>query len=266
MPKVMLVFPEGKHKVLTISYDDGKGADRRLVSLFNQYGLKGTFHLNSGLMGIDDRIAIDEVTELYEGHEISAHTVTHPTIARSPKEQLIEEVMNDRKALESVTGYTVRGLSYPNGSYNQMIKELLPHLGIEYARTVHSTGTFSMPDDFLEWNPTCHHNHHLMKFAKEFISLHKQQYLYMLYVWGHSYEFDNDKNWDMIESFCKLIGGREDIWYATNIDIIDYLKAFRNLKFSAGSQFVFNPNARSVWLNVDSTIYEIKGGEQVRLN
>ncbi|GAE29581.1 polysaccharide deacetylase [Halalkalibacter hemicellulosilyticusJCM 9152] len=88
----------------------------------------------------------------------------------------------------------------------------------------------------------------------------------MLYVWGHSYEFDNDMNWDMIESFCKLVGGREDIWYATNMEIVDYLKAFRNLKFSADSQFALNPNALSVWLNVDGIIYEVKGGEQVRLS
>ncbi len=263
----MVTFPEGKHKVVTLSYDDGKLADRRLVSLFNEYGLKGTFHLNSGLSecGIDDRIPLDEIAKLYDNHEVSAHTVTHPTIARSPKEQLIEEIIDDRKALEDAVGYPVRGMSYPNGSYNQMIKGLLPHLGIEYARTVHSTGTFAMPDDFLEWNPTCHHKHNLEKIAKEFIQLHKQQYLYMLYVWGHSYEFDQDQNWDVIESFCQLVGGRDDIWYATNIEIVDYLKAFRNLKFSANSQFVYNPNSASVWLNVDNKIYEIKGGEQVNL-
>ena len=100
MPQVTMTFPEGKHKVLTLSYDDGKEADRRLVSIMNRYGIKGSFHLNSGLLGKEDRISRDEVARLYKGHEISAHTVTHPTIARSPKEQLIEEVIEDRKNLE----------------------------------------------------------------------------------------------------------------------------------------------------------------------
>ena len=74
-------FPEGKHKVLTMSYDDGKAADRRLVEIFNKNGIKGTFHLNSGIMEEDpERIPLNEVKELYKGHEVSCHTYTHPTI------------------------------------------------------------------------------------------------------------------------------------------------------------------------------------------
>ncbi|SFL92914.1 Polysaccharide deacetylase [Gracilibacillus orientalis] len=265
MTKVVMTFPEGKFKVLTMSYDDGKAADRRLVDIFNRYGIKGSFHLNSGLLGEGERIPPEKIASLYQGHELSAHTVTHPTIARSPKEQLIEEVMEDRKKLEELAGYPVRGLSYPNGSYNSLIKEVLPYLGIEYARTVNSTDNFGMPDDFIEWNPTCHHNRNLLQLAERFTSLHKKQYLYMFYVWGHSYEFDHDNNWDLIEQFSEFIGGREDIWYATNIEIVDYIKAFRRLHFSANSQFVYNPSAKSVWLNVDGQIVEVPGGQQVSL-
>ncbi|MFB3168627.1 polysaccharide deacetylase family protein [Neobacillus sp. 179-C4.2 HS] len=265
MPKVILTFPEGKHKVLTMSYDDGRAADRKLVKVFNEYGIKGSFHVNSGLLGFEDRIPEEEVAQLYEGHEISTHTVTHPTIARSPKEQLIEEIIEDRKSLERIAGYTVRGLSYPNGSYNRLIKEMLPYLGIEYARTVHSTGNFSIPDDFHEWNPTCHHNRNLIKLAEDFVQLNKKQYLYMMYVWGHSYEFDNDQNWDLIETFCEIISNKSEIWYATNIEIVDYFKAFQNLKFSADSHFVYNPSAISVWLSADNNIIEVKAGKQMNL-
>lgn len=263
MPKVMMAFPQGKHKVLTMSYDDGKTADIRLVEIFNKYGIKGTFHLNSGMFGSDDRISEKEAAALYRGHEVSAHTMTHPTIARCPKEQIIEEIFEDRKRLEHVVGYTVRGMSYPNGSYNKIIKEILPYLGVEYARTVHSTGQFAMPDDLLEWDPTCHHKADLMNVAETFVNLNKTQYLYMMYVWGHSYEFDHDQNWPLIESFCEFVGNRREIWYATNIEIVDYLKAFQDLKFSASCQFVYNPSALSVWLQVDNQIVEVKGGSQI---
>lgn len=265
MPQVVMTFPNGKYKVLTMSYDDGKAADRRLVEIFNQYRIKGSFHINSGLLGKGDRIPAAEVANLYKGHEVSAHTVTHPTIARSPKEQLIEEVRKDRKALEQIVRYPVRGLSYPNGSYNNQIKEMLPYMGIEYARTVHSTGNFAIPDNFMEWQPTCHHNQNLLELAEEFIHLHKSQYLYMFYVWGHSYEFDLDQNWDKIEKFCRLTSDRGDIWYATNIQIVDYIHAFHRLQFSADSQFVYNPSAISVWLSVDGDIVEVEGGKQVDL-
>ena len=32
-------FPQGKHKVLTMSYDDGKIFDRKLIEIFNKYGI-----------------------------------------------------------------------------------------------------------------------------------------------------------------------------------------------------------------------------------
>ncbi|MBQ3472016.1 MAG: polysaccharide deacetylase family protein, partial [Clostridia bacterium] len=86
-------FPGGKHKVLTMSYDDGREFDRRLISIFNKYGIKGTFHLNSGLMDVDEtRIQLDEVKELYKGHEVSCHTLTHPTIERCPLSQVVQQV------------------------------------------------------------------------------------------------------------------------------------------------------------------------------
>ncbi|MFP4017026.1 MAG: polysaccharide deacetylase family protein [Halanaerobiales bacterium] len=265
MKTIYKCFPAGKHKVLTLSYDDGRNADRKLVEIFNKYGIKGTFHINAGLFDRGDRVPVDEVKSLYQGHEVAAHTFTHPTIERCPKEQIVQQIIDDRKGLERIVGYTVRGLSYPNGSYNKQIREVLPHLGIEYARVVGSTNSFAMPEDLYVWQSSCHHNHNLMKLAKDFAALYKEQYLYMMYVWGHSYEFDNDNNWDLIEGFCEYIGDRDDIWYATNIEIVDYLKAFDNLHFSAAGDFVYNPSVISVWLNVDGEIVELKGGTQQSL-
>lgn len=265
MTRVAMTFPEGKYKVLTLSYDDGVNADRKLIGLLNRHGIKGTFHLNSGLFAAKNRIPGDEIAALYSGHEISAHTLNHPTIARCPKEQIVHEIVEDRKGLEILAGYPVRGMSYPNGSYNSMIKEMLPHLGIEYARVTQSTGGFAMPDDWLEWRPTCHHKQNLLGLTDTFLESHKSQYLYMMYVWGHSYEFDNDDNWDLIETFCERAGGRDDIWYATNIEIYDYVQTFRRLQFSASRSFVYNPSAKPVWLSANGSIVEVGGGAQVSL-
>ena len=40
----------GKNKAVTFSYDDGIEQDKQLVDIFNTYGLKCTFNLNSGIM------------------------------------------------------------------------------------------------------------------------------------------------------------------------------------------------------------------------
>lgn len=255
-------FPQGKHKVLTMSYDDGREEDRRLVALFNQYGIKGTFHVNSGIDWDEKRVPISEYKELYKGHEVSVHTATHPTIARCPMEEVVDQIMEDRKALEEAVGYPVRGMSYPNGSFSQEIIDVLPSLGIRYARTVGSTDNFNMPENFLRWTATCHHNHNLQKLGEEFVGLYKKQYLYMMYVWGHSYEFGLQDNWEVMENFCKLVGNRDDIWYATNIEIVDYMEAAKRLQFTAKLDKVYNPSFQSVWIAVnDNQIVEVKGGE-----
>jgi peptidoglycan/xylan/chitin deacetylase (PgdA/CDA1 family) len=258
-------FPGGKHKVLTMSYDDGKQTDRRLVALFNRCGIKGTFHLNAGLMHLEERIPAAEIPALYRGHEVSAHTFTHPTISRCPLDQVAQQVIEDRKALEAIVGYPVRGMSYPNGSYSQQIMELLPHLGVEYSRIVGNSDRFAMPENWFAWEATCHHNHNLMTLARQFAALDKTQYFYMMDVWGHSYEFDNDNNWELIEEFCRFIGGREDIWYATHIEIVDYLKTLANLKFSAAGHIVYNPAAFPAWISVDGHIVKLPGGILTKL-
>ncbi len=109
-------------------------ADRRLVEIFNKNGIKGTFHLNSAHLGNPGKIEASEVAELYKGHEISCHTYTHPFPNTMPREALIDEICNDRKALESIAGYPVIGMSYPFGEYNQSVIDQFRALGVENER------------------------------------------------------------------------------------------------------------------------------------
>ena len=268
MAKVYYCFPGGKHKALTMSYDDGRTEDRRLVSIFNKYGIKGTFNINSGIFHntYGEKVQPEEFLKLYEGHEIACHTVTHPTIARCPLENVAEEVLEDRKRLEAIMGQPVRGLAYPNGSTSPKIREMLPMMGIRYARVVGSTDDFAIPEDFYQWKATCHHNHNLLENGQRFVDLFKKQYLYLMYVWGHSYEFGRDNNWDVMERFCEMTGNRDDIWYATNIEYVNYMEAAKRLIYAYDSSFVYNPNAVSVWISINNnTVVEIPGGSQIEL-
>ena len=55
---IYMRFPGGRQKAFTLSYDDGVRQDKRLAAIFNKYGLKCTFNVNTGMMG-------DEKDEIY---------------------------------------------------------------------------------------------------------------------------------------------------------------------------------------------------------
>ncbi|MBE6575408.1 MAG: polysaccharide deacetylase [Ruminococcaceae bacterium] len=252
------LYPGGKCRALTMSYDDGRIHDRRLIEIFNRYGIRGTFHLNSGKLDQEDFVTSAEVATLYAGHEVSLHTVTHPYLEITATEELIYEVMEDRRVLESLCGYPVRGMSYPFGTYNTKVVEQLRALGIRYSRTTQATNKLYVPDDFLMWHPTCHHKNDIMAKLESFRKRPGPGAL--LYIWGHSYEFANHNNWELMEEFCAAAGGDKDTWYATNIEIYDYITAQRSLTLSADRTMAYNPSAISVWVGIEGEPVECKPG------
>lgn len=266
MHVVLNRFPDGKAKALTMSYDDGVIYDETLIEIFNRYGIKSTFHLNAGLFGKRswDRLPKERVHDLYQGHEISAHGFTHQRLTDLPDEVVAMEIIHDREELEAITGALIRGMSYPFGDTNEKVTSILSFLGIEYARVVQTTGTYAIPDELLQWKATCHHNDRLLERANDFISQMPYQMM-LMYVWGHSFEFQNDGNWGMMECFCKNIGMRDDIWYATNIEVCDYIKALRSLRFSIQQDVVMNPSALDVWISIDGVSLKIESGKMVHL-
>ena len=89
-----------------------------------------------------------------------------------------------------------------------------------------------------------------MELGKEFLETEVQQYSLLFYVWGHSYEFDRDDNWNVMEEFADYISGKDEVWYATNMEIYNYLEAFKQLVWSLDSSKVFNPTAYKIWFTV----------------
>jgi len=258
-------FKDGKDKAITMSYDDGQIYDRKLVEIFNKYNIRGTFHLSSGKLDKDVFVKASEVKELYKGHEVSVHTVSHPSLMNVPKDSVVLEILEDKRNLEKLVGYPVRGMSYPYGFYNDEILQLLPGLGIEYARTVASNFRYNFTSNFLKWEPTCHHRDNVLARAKEFLEYKRESFLSLMYVWGHSFEFQRNDNWNIIEEFCQLTANKENIWYATNIEIVDYVNALKNLKFTVDKDVVYNPSVIPVWISVDELVVEVKPGEMKRL-
>ena len=258
----------GKKFAVTMSYDDGSENDRPLIELFNKYGIRGTFHVNSGNFHHPKKIQPEEFETLYKNHEISCHGERHRTMQVLPSVNVVQEILADRQNLETITGRIIRGMSYANGSYDDNVINALSACGIVYARTVKHTNRFGFPENFMEWHPTCHHRE-CLDMAEKFIALTERKYFSrpaLLYVWGHSFEFVTEEDWKMIETFCQMVSGREDIWYATNIEIYEYITAQRQLVISADNKMVYNPTALEIWFTDDNAEeYSIKPGETLRL-
>lgn len=278
MTDVQLRFPGGKQKAFTMSYDDGVEQDIRLIEIMRRNGLKGTFNINSGLfpekaetyeaVGVHRRLVVDKARNTYAecDTEVAAHGLNHTYMERLPDSLCMTEILDDRKNLEKTFQCIVRGFAYPFGTFSDKLTMLLRSAGIEYARTVRSTENFDLPKCWLKWDPTCHHrNPHLMSLASDFI---EDKVLcfgrpLLFYLWGHAYEFERDSNWHVIEEFASYIGKREDIWYATNSEIYDYVNNWYRLVFSADGTIVNNPTATDLFIFSRETTTRIPSGQTI---
>jgi len=253
-------FPGGKRLAVTTSFDDGVLQDRRVVESFNMWGLKGTFNLNSGLLGGGKKIPPAEVAALYAGHEVAIHTVTHPWLDRLDASQIATEVLEDRKALEDLVQYPVRGMAYPFGTYNRQVIEILRSLGIVYSRTVENRDPCFPPAEPLAWAATAHQfGQHPEPVAARFEKHLATNWSGVFFIWGHSYEFDD--RWDAFERIYRPLAGHADVWYCTNIELFDYEAARQRLVIAANRATAFNPSARPVTLKVDGRFVDVPPGQ-----
>lgn len=264
MAIIFNLFPGGVNHALTMSYDDGQIHDLRLAELFDCYGIKGTFHLNSSRISRSGYLIEENLTHELKNHEISVHTKTHPFLTRLPHPIVIDEILEDKRRLESITGQIVRGMSYPYGQYNSDVIHIARACGMEYSRTVDSTNSFDIPEDFMLWHPTTHHNGPLTELWNKFTA-HTTNKMLLFYVWGHSFEFAAQNNWDVIENFCKLAGGHDNVWYATNAEICEYVKATRSILFNSNQTIAYNPTATKVWFTANNQKLSISPGQTLFL-
>ena len=273
-----MLYPNGLRKALTLSYDDGVEQDAELISILNLHGLKCTFNLNSGCWApegtvypegtIHRRMPLSQAKLLYgeSEHEVAVHCLTHASLTECNTEQIVWEVMKDRENLEAEFGGIIRGMAYPFGTYNDKVVDTLRTCGILYSRTVESSHDFAMPQDWLRLAATCHHNDpQLMALADRFLADPATFCTKMFYLWGHSYEFEADNNWHVIEEFAEKMSGHEDIWYATNIEICKYHLAYQRLEFSANGHLVHNPTDMEIWFWHQGADLSVKPGETISL-
>ena len=273
--KVFMRFPGNRPKAFTLSYDDGVEQDIKFIEICDKYGLKATFNLNAGLYApegttypagrIHRRMTREQCIEAYKGHEVATHGYTHPWLEKLSSANVCYEIIKDREALENEFGCIVNGHAYPYGTFSDSVVECLRSCGIVYARTTRPTENFDIPTDWLRLHPTCHHNHpRALELCDKFVGMNKEA-PQLYYMWGHTYEFEGDNNWERFVEIAEKISGKEDIWYATNIEIYNYVEAYRALVWSADMTKVYNPTALTTYFTVDGKPMTVEPGQTVKL-
>ena len=236
MKKGKMKMWQNKMKAVTFSFDDGITQDKRLIEIFDKYGLKCTFNINSERCGVAASLfqngvtlahvkpTAAEVKEIYKNHEVAVHTLTHPNLTTLDDTEVIRQVECDRKNLSDMVGYEVVGMAYPCGGINnddRVAKLIKENTGVKYARTITCSDSFDIQENLYRFNPTQYvlNWDEMYKRAEEFLAL-KPSEPKLLYLWGHSYEFDMENTWARFEEFCKYISGKDDIFYGTNKEVL----------------------------------------------
>ena len=229
----------GKKKAITFSYDDGVTQDIRLIEIFNKYGIKGTFNLNSELLGkpnalIRDGVKVshnkvkpEDVKHIYSGHEVAVHTLTHPSLPKSDEAEVIRQVEQDRLNLSELCGYEVFGMAYPGAglplSDDRTAEIIKNKTNVKYARVVDVTKSFDPYPDLYQYKGTVYHHRdfdEMFELGRKFIELECDTPK-TFYIWGHAYEFDIfPERWEKMEEFCRMMSGHGDIFYGTNLEVL----------------------------------------------
>ncbi|MBO4410798.1 MAG: polysaccharide deacetylase family protein [Lachnospiraceae bacterium] len=288
-----LRWPGGLNRAFTLSYDDGCREDMILAEMMEKYGVKGTFNIIWNSLWPEDRpdpeknpirrnmrhSEFQEFIRRYEGQiEIANHTLTHPVLQTLTPGQRSYDLIAGRRELEKATGKLVRGFAFSMSHTDaDLAMEQVRLSGVAYVRTYNKKRDFAFSmDDPLALPSTCHHTipeEELQCLADEFLAYPdaRKKDCALFFVWGHTYEFTNNNDWDKMERLLQKVGNREDVWYATCIEIADYVRAYRSLEFSVEGDRVYNPSAIPVYLKVftdadEGKLYCIKPGTETPLS
>ena len=249
------VYPNGNHKALIMSYDDGLDDDIALAQLFDRYGIIGTFHLNSGLLDtraiwyqgkpnefLGTYLSKDTLLYVFKNHEIAVHGTYHKALIGLSDEEILEEINVDIENLTILSDRKISSMAYAFGSTNDHVAEVIGTTPLTNARTVKPSYNFELPQDYYLWNPTCHDSEAL-EYLEAYLSLDSPS-LSLFYVWGHSWELRDTLRNQNILKFCNEIGDRDDIWYTGAGNFADYHASLKALEI--GPQQIVNPEGNGV--------------------
>lgn len=158
LPKAIASYPS-EVNLACVTFDDGYQDNyEHALPVLERFRVKATFFIATGFLGKTFRTFAGELpmmgeTQLRElvalGHEIGAHTVSHPKLTKVSPEEAYREIANSKQFLEDVLQCGVLSFAYPKGDYNSITVNLVRRCGFQIAVTIRE-GLVSSQPNWLE--------------------------------------------------------------------------------------------------------------------
>lgn len=198
-------------KYFLLSFDDGTVHDRRFVELLNKYHIPCTFNLNSGLEDFVWEFQGNQVVrqklantvQLYRGHEVASHSLTHPRLDTLYPPQLRREVEEDCATLKRIFGLQELGFGVPFTACSEREVRIIRRF-VRYIRLSEYASSYDLPAD--PYHIPIHALYHDPDVREKIAAFAREELSDSLFVLaGHSYELEFLDHWDYMESLLQYI-------------------------------------------------------------
>ena len=217
-------------RIVCLSFDDGTIYDKRFIELLNKYNLKATLNLNSGLKDFVwyfgarpvKRLDLKENKDIYNGHEVASHSVTHPYFSGLDKDSVIKEVKDDVASLNQIFDGRVSGFAFPfHDQTEEHINIIKDNIPLEYIRYSYLTNDYMPKDRYHIPIHAIYNDKDIYERLEEFSKNNLENSLFL--IAGHAYEFEMRNDWDTIENLLKYLKNNKDITVLTVHDAVKVL-------------------------------------------
>ena len=197
-------------KYFIFSIDDGTIYDEKVIAILNRHGIKGTFNLNSGL---DDFVWYDEgrpvcrlplprCVELYMGHEVASHSLTHPHMTMLDDDRIGYEAGVDKENLERIFGYPITTFAFPFEDFDERSIHRVAIIGFTAIRVSEIDASFRFPKDPYHIKIT---SLDLRDAGEKYPAFLEDTEAELFTFVSHGYDFEFGQTYGFLDSFCAMV-------------------------------------------------------------
>ena len=198
-------------KYFILSIDDGTIYDEKVIEILNRHHIKGTFNLNSGLEDFVwynegrpvRRNTLSACIDLYKGHEIASHSLTHPHLTECSDDHIGYEVGVDKENLERIFGKPITSFAFPfEDADDRCINRIKAIGGFTAIRISEIDPSFRFPIDPFHIKITSLNVREAVELFPRFTKDDSAQLFTFV---SHAYDFEFDNTYDALECLCELV-------------------------------------------------------------